>query len=94
MASPHDGALGRYEGSIAGGMRIGGVIHLWRPPHQLAVTVEQLGNAYLRVDTRCLGDAWTPWIWLSTYGIAPDDVHRLEREWQASLDTAFATYSV
>jgi uncharacterized protein YndB with AHSA1/START domain len=72
------------------GQEIAGLVHLWQPPHQFAGTVDQLNNAYLRIDTRCIGDAGTPWIWLSAYGIPPDAVRQIERGWQDTLDAALA----
>jgi hypothetical protein len=67
---------------------------LWQPPRQFVATVDQLDNAYLRIDTRCIGDVGTPLIWLSTYGIAPRAVQDIEREWQVALDAVFSNQPV
>ena len=77
----------RYAARPAGD-DISGVVQLWQPPHQFAATVDQFNNAYLRVDTRCLGDTGTPWIWLSAYGVSPESVQRIEQKWQTALDVA------
>jgi uncharacterized protein YndB with AHSA1/START domain len=79
----------RYSARLASGLHLSGIVHLWQPTHQFAATVDDLNNAYLRVDTRCIGEMGTPWIWLSTYGVDAQTVHDIERDWQASLDAAF-----
>ena len=78
----------RYAAELATGQRISGIAKLWQQPHQFAATVDQFNNAYLRVDTRCIGDAGAPWIWLSTYGVPAEDIRIVERTWQATLDQA------
>ena len=78
----------RYTADLPTGQRVSGIVQLWQPPHQFAATVEQFNNAYLRADTRCLGDAGAPWIWLSTYGVPADNVRVVEHAWQATLDQA------
>jgi hypothetical protein len=78
----------RYDVQLATGQRVSGSVYIWQPPHQFAATVDQFNNAYLRVDTRCIGDAGTPWIWLSTYGIPADHLRAVEQAWQAALDDA------
>jgi uncharacterized protein YndB with AHSA1/START domain len=85
-------AASRYEAQLATGQRLSGTIHVWQPPRQLAATVDELNNAYLRADTRCLGESGAPWVWLSTYGLAVDTVRAIERDWQASLDAAFSKH--
>jgi uncharacterized protein YndB with AHSA1/START domain len=82
----------RFGATLPSGQRLRGTARLWQPPRQFAATVEELNNAYLRVDTRCLGDAAVPWIWLSTYGVAPGAVRQIEHDWQASLDAAFTNH--
>jgi len=81
----------RYEVRLADGRRLSGEVYLWQPPSQFAASVAELNTAYLRVDTRCLGDTGTPLIWLSTYGVPAETVREIERDWQASLDAALAT---
>ena len=78
----------RYSVRLATGQTLSGVMYLWQPPRQFAATVDQFNNAYLRLDTRCIGDTGTPWLSLSTYGIALDQVRALERTWQATLDAS------
>ena len=80
----------RYAATTAGGDAISGCVLLWQPPQQLAATVERFNNAYLRIDSRCIGENGTPWIWLSVYGLPDERVRCIEREWQASLDAALA----
>jgi hypothetical protein len=80
----------RYAATTAGGDAISGCVLLWQPPQQLAATVERFNNAYLRIDSRCIGENGTPWIWLSVYGLPDERVRRIEREWQTSLDAALA----
>ena len=63
---------------------------LWQPPRQLAATVDQLNNAYLRIDSRCIGENGAPWIWLSAYDMPDERLREIEREWQASLDAVLA----
>ena len=83
------GALGApYEVSLSTGQRISGHVLLWQPPRQFAASVAELNDAYMRVDTRCLGETGTPLIWLSAYGLAADRVRDIERDWQAALDLA------
>jgi uncharacterized protein YndB with AHSA1/START domain len=91
-ADPEPGS--RYQARLSAGQRLSGVVVLWQPPRQFVATVDQLNNAYLRIDTRCLGDAGTPLIWLSTYGIAPEAVRDVEHEWQVSLDAVFSNQPV
>jgi uncharacterized protein YndB with AHSA1/START domain len=79
----------RYA-ATAGDHDIGGYVVLWQPPRQFAATVEQLNNAYLRIDARCIGETGTPWIWLSVYGLPDERVRQIQREWQASLDATLA----
>ena len=79
-----------YSAQLGTGQLLSGVVHLWQPPRQFAGTVEQLDNAYLRIDTRCIGDTGTPWVSLSTYGVATDEVRTLERAWQTTLDAVLA----
>lgn len=78
----------RYAATPAAGPEIGGRVELWQPPHQFAATVDQLNNAYLRVDSRCIGASGTPWIWLSIYGMPDERVREIERDWQHALDAA------
>ena len=80
----------RYAATTACGDDIGGRVLLWQPPQQLAATVDPFNNAYLRIDSRCIGENSTPWIWLSVYGLPDERVRCIEREWQASLDTVLA----
>jgi len=79
-----------YETNLSNGQHASGQVYLWQPPRQFAASVVELNNAYLRVDTRCLGETGTPLIWLSTYGVAAETVRRIEHDWQAALDAAFA----
>ena len=78
----------RYSTCLTTGQTLSGVMYLWHPPHQFAATVDEFNNAYVRIDTRCIGDTGTPWISLSTYGIPLDQVRALERTWQATLDAS------
>ena len=78
-----------YEIQLSTGQRLSGDIFLWQPPRQFAANVLELNNAYLRVDTRCIGETGTPLIWLSTYGLPADQVRDLECAWQKSVDTLF-----
>jgi len=80
----------RYSARLASGSHVSGVVHLWQPPRQFVSTVDELNDAFLRIDTRCIGDAGTPLIWLSTYGVAADALRDIERNWQAALEAAFA----
>ena len=80
----------RYAATTASGQAINGVVTLWQPPQQLAATVEPLNNAYLRVDSRCIGESGTPWIWLSLYGMPDAAAGQIQREWQGALDAALA----
>lgn len=79
-----------YDVRLGDGRRLSGEVYLWQPPRQFAASVVELNNAYLRVDTRCLGETGTPLIWLSTYGVPAEAVREIERDWQASLDAALA----
>jgi uncharacterized protein YndB with AHSA1/START domain len=78
----------RYSVGLTTGQTLSGVMYLWQPPRQFAATVDQFNNAYVRLDTRCIGDTGTPWISLSTYGIPLDQVRALEGTWQATLDAS------
>jgi len=80
----------RYAATTLAGQTIGGHVVLWQPPRQLAATVDQINNAYLRIDSRCIGENGAPWIWLSVYGMPDERVREIEREWQTSLDAALA----
>lgn len=84
----------RYEARLTTGRRLSGVVLLWQPPGQFVATVDQLNNALLRIDTRCIGDVGTPLIWLSTYGLTPQAVRDIEHEWQVSLNGAFSNQPV
>lgn len=79
-----------YALQLADGRNLSGEVYVWQPPRQFAASVAELNNAYLRVDTRCLGEVGTPMIWLSTYGVPAETVRKIERDWQASLDVALA----
>lgn len=87
-AEPPPGS--RYGARLTIGQDLSGVVVLWQPPRQFVATVDQLNDAFLRIDTRCLGDVGTPLIWLSTYGMTPQAVRDIERDWQVSLDAAFS----
>ena len=78
----------RYAATTVASASITGNVVLWQPPHQLAATVDQFNNAYLRIDSRCVGEQGAPWIWLSVYGMPDDGVREIEREWQAALDAS------
>jgi len=84
----------RYRARLTTGEELSGVVVLWQPPRQLVATVDQLNDAYLRIDTRCIGDVGTPLVWLSTHGMTPQAVRDIEQEWQVSLDTAFSNQPV
>lgn len=80
----------RYAATTHAGQPIGGHVVLWQPPRQLAATVDQLNNAYLRIDSRCIGENGAPWIWLSVYHTPDERLREIEHEWQASLDAVLA----
>lgn len=79
------------------------LIERWEPNVQLRTAgltgawkgiVTDYHDAYVRIDTRCVGDIGTPLIWLSTYGMPPQAVRDIEQAWQASLDAAFSNQPV
>ena len=86
-----------YTGRLAGGWDangqerrdISGDVVIYTPPEQLALTVAELDDAYLRIDTRCIGETGTALVWLSTYGVRADVVAEIERAWQRVIDAAF-----
>jgi uncharacterized protein YndB with AHSA1/START domain len=91
---PEPGPGARYQARLTTGERLSGVVVLWQPPRQFAATVEQLNNAYLRIDTGCTGDVGTPLVWLSTYGLTPQAVQGIEHEWQVALGAVFSNQPV
>lgn len=78
-----------FQGTFASGQRVSGTVVLYDPPRQLAVTVRELNDAYLRIDTRCVGDEGIALVWLSTYGIPAAAIRETERAWQNVIDAAF-----
>jgi hypothetical protein len=79
-----------YSATAGGATAMSGSVALWQPPGQFAATVTEMNNAYVRIDSRCLGQNGTPWIWLSTYDVPERELRTLEHDWQRSLDNALA----
>lgn len=77
----------RYSARTASGHDLAGVVHNWQPPRQFSGTVEDLGDALMRVQL--YGGAVS--LWLSTYRLPEADVRVIEQRWQEALDGLFST---
>lgn len=88
LTSPAEGDA--YIAELSTAQRLSGRVAVWQPPRQFAASVVELNDAFLRIDMRCIGETGTPLLWLSTYGLPADVRRRVERDWQAAFDAAFA----
>jgi uncharacterized protein YndB with AHSA1/START domain len=75
----------RFEVVTQTGDRLSGLVHTQQPPRQFVAAVDQWNDAFLRVHL--YGSAAT--VWLSTYGVAEEDVRAVEQRWARSLAGIF-----
>lgn len=80
---------GTYAAQTATGEALSGGVLLWHPPRQFVGTVDALGDALLRIETKGGADSGSAQIWLSSYRLPEPDVRALEARWQSALDARF-----
>jgi uncharacterized protein YndB with AHSA1/START domain len=68
------------------GDRLDGTVLLAQAPYQFAATITGWNDALLRAHLY----GRSAMLWLSTYGVAADRVHDLERRWQQAIEGVFA----
>jgi uncharacterized protein YndB with AHSA1/START domain len=83
-------AGGRYAITTATGEAMAGTVLLRDPPHQVAVTVDGMGDALLRAEVETHTADVTATVWLSTWRLPPAEVTELERRWRARLPEVLA----
>ena len=94
----HEGSLAnlregdRYRFGSADGDVLEGLVHRSEPPVDFIGTVENLNDAFLRVqlDDLPMRDYKDVNLWLSTYGLPEAQVRGLEERWKVMLERLFA----
>lgn len=80
----------RYSITSATGDVFRGVVHVNTPPKQFSGTVEHQNDSLLRVKLDPGPGGGEATIWLSTYGVAPDEVTAFEKRWNDLLQELFS----
>ena len=75
----------RYSFLAANGDGFKGIIEVHEPQRQFTGTVENMNDALLRVKVEPLSGRGDATVWLSTYGIAQDEVDSFQRRWNELL---------
>jgi uncharacterized protein YndB with AHSA1/START domain len=87
IAATREGA--EYSLVTASGRRFSGLVQVWNPPKDLAVTIRELNDAHLWVELTSWGGALAIKLTLSAYGVDAGLVKELETEWRALLASLF-----
>lgn len=78
-----------YSFRTAAGLVLRGVVRTMSPPFEFSGTVENLGDALLRLAVEPVTGDPLVWIWLATYGLSKVQVDDLQGKFQAVLNGLF-----
>lgn len=87
IAQAREGA--EYSLVTASGRRLSGLVQVWNPPKDLAVTIRELNDAHLWVELTPWGESHAAKLTLSAFGVDERLVKELETEWRALLASLF-----